>query len=136
MRAVIDTNIIIRSVIKPTGTVGPVLGRLRSGEFKAIYSEPILDEMLAKLALPRIRKKYRIGDEDVEALLSLLALRGELVHPTRSVRACRDPDDDMFIEAALEGKAEWLVTGDRDLLALEKFEGVRFVTPRTFLQAF
>lgn len=136
MRAVIDTNIIIRAVIKPRGTVGPVLERLRNGEFTAIYTESILEEMLAKLALPRIREKYQIGDDDVESLLGLLALRGELVNPSRSVRACRDPDDDMFIEAALEGNAEWVVTGDRDLLSLEKFEGVRFVTPRTFLQAF
>jgi len=136
MRAVIDTNVIIRAVIKPTGTVGPVLERLRSGEFTAIYTESILEEMLAKLALPRIREKYQIGDDDVERLLGLLALRGELVNPSRSVRSCRDPDDDMFIEAALEGNAEWVVTGDQDLLSLEKFEGIRFVTPRIFLQAF
>ncbi len=136
MRAVIDTNVIIRAVIKPMGTVGPVLERLRSGEFTAIYTESILEEMLAKLALPRIREKYQIGDDDVERLLGLLALRGELVNPSRSVRACRDPDGDMFIEAALEGNAEWVVTGDQDLLSLEKFEGIRFVTPRIFLQAF
>ncbi len=136
MRAVIDTNIIIRAVIKPRGTVGPVLGRLRNGEFTAIYTEAILEEILAKLALPRISKKYEIGDNAVEDLLVLLALRGELVNPSRLVRVCRDPDDDMFIEAALEGKAEWVVTGDQDLLTLEKFERIHFVTPRTFLQSF
>ncbi|HEY7697268.1 MAG TPA: putative toxin-antitoxin system toxin component, PIN family [Vicinamibacteria bacterium] len=95
----------------------------------------ILEEMLAKLALPRIRDKYRLGDEDIEALLALLALRGELVNPLRRVKACRDPHDNLFIEAALEGKAGWVVTGDGDLLTLEKFEGIRFVPPRTFLQA-
>jgi len=41
----------------------------------------------------------------------------------------------MLIEAALEGKAEWVVTGDQDLLTLEEFERIRFVTPRTFLRA-
>lgn len=136
MRAVIDTNIIIRALIKPRGTVGPVLDRLRNGEYTAVYSEPILEELLAKVALPRIREKYHLGEEDIEALLALLALRGELVSPVRRVKACRDPDDDMVIEAALEGKAEWVVTGDGDLLILEKFEGIRFVPPRTFLQAF
>jgi putative PIN family toxin of toxin-antitoxin system len=136
MRAVIDTNIIIRALIKPTGTVGPVLGRLRNGEFTAIYSDAILEEMLAKLALPRISKKYQIRESDIEDLLALLALRGELVNPSRSVQVCRDPSDDMFIAAALEGKAEWVVTGDQDLLTLEKFERVRFVSPRIFLQAF
>jgi len=136
MRAVIDTNIIIRALIKPVGTVGPVLDRLGAGDFTAIYSEPLLEELLAKLALPRIRKKYDLTDVDVSDLLALLALRGELVEPQRKVKVCRDPDDDRIIEAALEGRAQWVVTGDEDLLSLKNFESVRFVTPRRFLEVF
>ena len=68
--------------------------------------------------------------------MALLALRGELVSPARRVKVCRDPKDDMVIEAALAGEAEYVVTGDEDLLTLRRFETVRFVTPRTFLRAF
>jgi putative PIN family toxin of toxin-antitoxin system len=118
------------------GTVGPVLQRLRDGDFTAVYSEPLLDEMLAKLALPRIRRKYSVTDDDVLSLLALLAVRGELVAPQRRVKVCRDPNDDMVIEAAIEAGAAWIVTGDGDLLTLERFEKVRIVTPRTFLAAF
>ncbi len=56
-----------------------------------------------------------------------------LVKPTRQIKICRDPKDDMFIEAALAGDASCVVTGDDDLLTLKKFETVRFVIPRTFL---
>jgi len=56
-----------------------------------------------------------LTDVDISDLLALLALRGELVEPQRKVKVCRDPDDDMLIEAALEGRAEWVVTGDEDL---------------------
>jgi len=136
MRAVVDTNILLRALIKPQGTVGPILRRLRNGEYVAIYSEPILDELTAKLALPRLRDKYHLTHETAADLLALLALRGELVRPERQVRVCRDHDDDKFIEAALAGEAEFVVTGDDDLLSLRKFETVRFVTPRTFLGAF
>jgi putative PIN family toxin of toxin-antitoxin system len=136
MRAVIDTNIIIRAIIKPKGTVGAVLDRLRDGEYTAVFSESLLNELLAKLALPRIRNKYSITGGDVADLLTLLALKGELVKSERTVEVCRDADDDMVIEAALAGEAEWVVTGDQDLLVLEKFETVRFVTPQTFLSAF
>ena len=135
MRAVIDTNIIIRALIKPQGTVGPILERLRDGAYIAVYSEPLLEEMLAKLALPRISDKYHLAEEDIADLLALFTLRGELVKPERTVRICRDSDDDMVIEAALAGLAEWVVTGDDDLLVLERFETVRFVTPRVFLPA-
>lgn len=134
MRAVIDTNILIRALIKPEGTVGPVLRRLAAGDYSIIYSEPLLEELFAKLVLPRIRVKYRVDDEAVKALLAVFALRGELVLPDRTVRVCRDPDDNMMIEAALAGNASHVVTGDEDLLVLKSFETVRFVTPRVFLK--
>jgi predicted nucleic acid-binding protein len=88
-----------------------------------------------KLALPRIRVKYGLDNQAIETTLALLALRGELVQPTRAARVCRDPDDNALIEAALAGGAEYVVTGDEDLLVLKKFETVRIVTPRVFLAA-
>lgn len=86
--------------------------------------------------MPRIRDKYDLTDTDVSDFLALLALRGEMVEPKRKVEVCRDPYDDMVIEAALEGRARYVVTGDQDLLSLEKFETVTFATARTFLEAF
>jgi putative PIN family toxin of toxin-antitoxin system len=135
MRAVVDTNILIRALIKPYGTVGPIIPRLRNGDYVIVYSAPLLKELTAKLALPRIRVKYRVKTEQVEALVAIIVLRGEWVMPTRQVKICRDPQDDMFIEAALAGEAPYVVTGDDDLLSLKQFETVRFVTPRTFLAA-
>lgn len=132
-RAVVDTNILIRAVIKPLGTVGPVVVRLRAGEYKLIYSRKLLDELIAKLALPRIRQKYDVDDETVEDILALIALRGEMVEPIRKVKVCRDPKDDMVIEAALAGEAQYIVTGDEDLLTLKEFESIEFLTPKSFL---
>jgi uncharacterized protein len=136
MRAVVDTNILIRALIKPDGTVGPVLKGLAANDYALVYSEPLLDELLAKLALPRIRQKYHLDEPAVETLLALFALRGLLVHPTRRVRVCRDPKDDMIIEAAVAGAAAYIVTGDEDLLTLKRFEKIQIVTPRVFLAAF
>jgi len=132
-RVIVDTNILIRAVIMPSGTVGPVITRLRDGDYTLVYSAPLIDEVLEKLTLPRIREKYHLNDQDIDDLLALIALRGELVTPTRKVKICRDPQDDMFIEAALAGNAEVVVTGDEDLLTLMEFETVRFITPRLFL---
>src|SRR5574341_654224 len=133
-RAVVDTNLLIRAVIMPRGTVGPVITRLRDGDYTLVYSQRLIDELLEKLALSRIREKYHLDDQDIDDVLALIALRGELVTPTRTVKVCRDPKDDMFIEAAWVGKAEVVVTGDKDLLTLKKFETVRFITPRAFLE--
>jgi putative PIN family toxin of toxin-antitoxin system len=115
--------------------VGPVLAQLAAGAYVLVYSEPMLTELLAKLALTRIRQKYSIDEPVIEVLLAVMALRGELVVPTRLLKVCRDPKDDMLIEAAVAGEAEYVVSGDEDLLVLKKFEQVRFVTPRAFLEA-
>lgn len=136
MRAVVDTNILLQPLIKPRGSVGPMLGRLRHRECIAVYSEPMLDELAARLALPRLRGKYHLTDQVATDLRALLALRGELVRPERKTRACRDRNDDRFIEAAVTGEAEYVVTADKDLLSVKRFETARFVTPRAILWAF
>ena len=133
IRAVVDTNILICSLIKPHGTVGPIIPHLRDGDYTLVYSAPLVDELVAKLSLPRIQVKYHVRLEEIEALVALIVLQGERVIPTRKVKLCRDPKDDMFIEAALAGEAQVVVTGDDDLLTLNKFETVWFVTPRAFL---
>ena len=134
-RAIVGTNILIRALIKPQGTVGPVLTRLRDGDYTLLYAEPLLDELVAKLALPRIRDKYHLTDEDVEAVLALILLRGEPVVPQRRITACRDPKDNVVLEVAVAGEADYIVTGDNDLLVLHPFEGVPIVGPAEFLKA-
>jgi len=93
IKAVVNTNVLIRSLIKPRGTVGPIIPRFRRGD-------------------------------DV---------RGERVIPTQNVKVCRDPDDNMVIETALAGDADYIVTGDDDPLILKRYESVCMVTPRVFL---
>ena len=134
-RAIIDTNILIRALIKPQGTVGPVLTRLRNGDYKLLYAEPLLDELVAKLALPRIRDKYHLADDDVETVLALILLRGEPVMPQRRITACRDPKDNIVLEVAVAGEADYIVTGDEDLLVLYPFGGIPIVGPAEFLKA-
>lgn len=133
MRAVVDTNILIRALIRPAGTVGPVIRRLRAGDYPLVYSLAAIDELTGKLVLPRIRIKYDLSEDVIEDILATIAVRGQLVIPSRRINVCRDPDDNMFIEAALAGDASVVVTGDDDLLTLKKFESVQFVTPKIFL---
>jgi len=76
MRAVVDTNVLIRTIIKPLGTVGAVLQRLAAGDYHIVYSRPLLDELVEKLDLPRLKDKYGITVEMVAGLLAVLSLRG------------------------------------------------------------
>jgi len=134
IRAVIDTNIIIRAVIKPQGTVGPVLRLLRNGDYILLYSDPLLTELADVLNRPRIRDKYGLSTEDIETVLALILLRGEAVTIIRRIEVCRDPKDNMILEAAVAGGADWIVSGDDDLLTIREFEGIPVVVPAEFLR--
>ena len=134
MRAVVDTNILVRALIKPQGSVGPVLWRLRRGEYTLLYSAATLTEVVDVLNRPRIRDKYRLTVSDIETVAALVLLRGEEITPKRRIAICRDPKDDEFLSVAVAGQADVLVTGDDDLLTLHPFEGIPIVTPAVFLQ--
>jgi putative PIN family toxin of toxin-antitoxin system len=133
IRAIIDTNILVRASIRPQGTVGPVLSELRNRKYRLLYSDPLLRELVDVLGRPRLRTKYQIGEERIKALLNLIVLRGELVSPTLRIRACRDPKDDMVLEVAVAAGADMIVSGDEDLLVLNPFEGIPIVGSAEFL---
>ena len=133
LRAVVDTNLIVRSVIMPAGSVGPVLQRLRTREYVYLYSRQTLQEVADVLSRRRIRVKYSIAEDDILTVLQLLMLRGELVVPRRYFKICRDPKDNMFLDVAVAGSADLLATGDEDLLTLEVIEGIPIVNAREFL---
>lgn len=134
MRAVIDTNVLVSGLIRPRGAPGAVLRALRDRRFVAVVSPAILEEIIDVLSRPWLRDKYAIDDQGVEALLRLLVLRAELVEPHSEIRRCRDADDDKFLETAVDGRADRLVSGDADLLALGSIEGVAIVDPAGFLE--
>jgi uncharacterized protein len=134
MRVVVDTNILVRAVIQPHGSVGPVVLRPRSGDYTLLYALSLLEELVDVLNRPRIRDKYRLTEQDIETTLGLILLRGEAVKRVKRITACCDPKDDKFLEVAVAGKADAIVSGDRDLLALHPFTGIPIISPKEFLR--
>jgi putative PIN family toxin of toxin-antitoxin system len=134
VRVVLDTGVLISGLIRPHGTPGQILERLRSGYIQVVYSIPILLEVIDVLGRPRLRRKYGIQVEDAAALINLIRLRGDLVSPNQQlVDICRDPRDNKFLDVALSGQVEAIVSGDQDLLALHPFQGIPILSPKSFL---
>jgi uncharacterized protein len=136
LRAVIDTNVLPSALIRRQGITGQVLRHLRDGRFIIIYSVPLLVELVDVLGRPQIQRKYRIQSDDVAALINLIRLRGELVSPNRQIDACRDPKDNRFLEAAVEGRVDAIVSGDADLLDMKEFEAIPILRVAEFLAQF
>jgi len=133
LRAVLDANVYISAIIQPSGTPGRLVERfLRDASFEVVLSPAIVDEVLRAMAYPKLRKLLRGADpqlwfEDLVVLADLVAGAQQLSG------VCKDPDDDKYVAAALEGRAAFVVTGDRACLALKERAGVEIVTPRAFL---
>jgi len=134
MRVVLDTNVVISATLIKGGNEDRILRAWQRGAFQLVVSRQILEEMGRVLFYERIRKFQWMDDADVVALLQILAAESVLVAGRLKVKASRDPADDKFLAAAVEGKAEYVVTGDKDLLVLKAYRRVEIVTPGRFIR--
>ena len=126
MRVVIDSNIWVSYLINPgtpfQETVDTLLGKAT-----VLYSDATLQEVLQVLLRPKFRCYVDI--EDAYDFAARLSIEGELVDTPAAIKACRDPADDKFLDLAVSGKADMIVTGDADLLALDPFRGIAILRP-------
>jgi putative PIN family toxin of toxin-antitoxin system len=134
LRAVLDCNVYVSAIIRPEGPPGQIIERyLRASTFDLVMSPAIRDEVLAALAYPKVRKSLK-RDVDPDLWFEDIVLLARMVAGDQQVvGVSEDPDDDIYIAAALEGRCPYIVSGDPDLLTLGEHEGIRMVTPRTFL---
>ena len=131
MRVVLDTNVFVSAALKQKSMPGmaALLIERRGGLLKSLATEQQLVEVVARPYFDSLI------DPDTRAWLRKLMGEAELVTITERVVACRDPTDDKFLELAVNGHADLIVTGDNDLLALNPFRDIPIVTPAVFVQA-
>jgi putative PIN family toxin of toxin-antitoxin system len=130
IRVVLDTNIIISSIFWK-GNPHEVVRRGLLGEYKLVTSAGILDEAVNKL-----RHKFRFPEEGIQELVDILLAYCHVVEPTSKFDVVRDKKDNKIIECAFDGEADYIVTGDPDLLVLKEFSGIKIVKAREFLDSF
>jgi putative PIN family toxin of toxin-antitoxin system len=115
VKAVIDTNIWVSSLLNPFGFPAQLRSAFAKGDFHAVLSEPMLLELADVLSRPRIKDKYNLTDADIRELLILIEERSEHVLLDEDIAICRDKDDNLVIETAMKGKAAYLVSRDDDI---------------------
>jgi uncharacterized protein len=134
IRAVLDANVYVSAAVRPEGPPGLVIERfLRDSAFEIVMSQAIIDEVLRALAYPKVRKYVRPG-LDPELWFEDIVVLSHLMSGERELKGVsKDPDDDKYIAAAMEGRAGFVVAGDSDLLDVKEYEGIRIISPRAFL---
>lgn len=133
LRAVVDANVFVSAALHPQGPPGRLIERfLHAAAFEIVLSSAIADEVLRALSHPKLRRYFR-GNDPTAWFEDIVVLADWVPGEVRVTGACSDPDDDKYLAAAVEGRAAFVVTGDRALLSVKSYEGVRVVDPRTFL---
>ncbi|RPI35006.1 MAG: putative toxin-antitoxin system toxin component, PIN family [Nitrospiraceae bacterium] len=132
MRAVIDTNVFVSSFFG--GNPRKIIDLWKNEKITLCLSGAILDEYIDVLS--RIGLK---GEDELEELLSLFSRGFNILFTTKTPKIKiikNDPDDDKFIECAVALKADVVITGDREVLAIKEYMGIRIVTPQQFLEKY
>jgi len=123
-KIILDTNLWISFLLTKNHTEIDKL--LIEGKIRLLFSTELIEEFLTVTSRPKFKNYFR--QEDVEILLDLFDTYGKLVKVKQEIKECRDPKDNFLLSLAVEGKADFLVTGDTDLLMLEKIKKTRIVT--------
>lgn len=115
IRTVVDTNIWGSSLLNSFGFPARLLKSFKEGLFNVVISELMLEELAEVLNRPKLKTKYGISEDDIKELLILIEERSEPVLLSGDIAICRDKDDNVVIETAIKGQADFLVTRDDDI---------------------
>lgn len=129
-RIVLDTNILVSAIIH-NGKPRRLLQMGIDGKFRILSSTEILGEISEVLQKP----KFKTTREEIIRIVSVMMETVENIHVTSSIKVVSsDPDDDVVVNTAQDGKSDYIVSGDRDLLDLKEFRGIKILSTDQMLK--
>ncbi len=129
MKVVFDSNVLLAALLFPGGRAGEAVTRILDGRDELVVSLPIIREVVSVLASKFSREK-----EEISRAAVLLGELGTIVAPTCRLDVFRDEPDNRILECAVEGKAEAIVTGDKAMLSVGRYEGIRLISLAEYLR--
>jgi putative PIN family toxin of toxin-antitoxin system len=128
VKAVFDTNVLIAAFLTE-GLCSGLMIRARKQAFSLVLCDDIIGEFEGIL-----RKKFKITPADVSEISAIVSeAASEIIHDLSPVPSiCRDPEDNIIIACAVDAQADYIVTGDEDLLILKRYKGIVILNPRNF----
>ena len=128
MKAVFDTNVLIAAFLTE-GICSGLLIRARKKAFNLVLCDDIIREFEGIL-----KKKFKLTATDISEISAIVSeAASEILHKLGPIpNICRDPNDDMIIACAIDAAADYIVTGDEDLLILKRYKDIVIINPRNF----
>lgn len=129
MRVVFDTNIFVSAFVIPGSQAEKAILKIIEEEDSLLISKDIIDEVLSVLS-----SKFGRDREALSHAAVILSELGELVKPAGRLKIFKDGPDNRILECAIHGKADVLVTGDKGILQLREYKGVKIVSLREYFE--
>ncbi|MBM3151120.1 MAG: putative toxin-antitoxin system toxin component, PIN family [Chloroflexi bacterium] len=131
-RYVLDTNVVVSALLIKKSVARRALDKARKTG-GILLSLEVIEELFDVLGRPAFNRY--VDERDRVQFLTLLIRDGILVDINRRVAVCRDPKDDKYLDLAINGKVDIVISGDAELLTLHPFRDIRILDPRQFLEA-
>ncbi|TFH30662.1 MAG: putative toxin-antitoxin system toxin component, PIN family [Deltaproteobacteria bacterium] len=128
MRVVFDSNVLLAALLFPEGRAAAAVEHILDGSDDLVLSPPLLREILSVLS-----RKFSRDREELSRVAVVLGEMGEVVDPSLRLAVFRDEPDNRILECAVEGKADAIVTGDKAMLALGAYQGIRLISLAEYL---
>jgi putative PIN family toxin of toxin-antitoxin system len=126
MRVVFDSNIFISALIIPGGKADRAIARIITGKDSLVLSKDIIGEVLTVLS-----RKFSRDREAISRVAVSLAELGEIIRPSKKI----NESDNRILECARAGKADLIVTGDKNMLELSEYQGIRIISLKEYLSS-
>lgn len=137
-QAVVDTNVLVRALLKANGSDGIVFEAFKNDQFEFLYSGETLKELKKVLSYERIFERYKLNNYRIDTFIRTIITFGRFVFAPEKVKICRDPNDDEILSIALAiytNRPVYIVSGDKDLLELKGgVKGVKIITASEFVK--
>lgn len=134
MRVVLDTNVVVSGLLIVGSGPAAILDGWRDGQFEVLTSRSTIAELRGVVELPRIVRRLPLASADHQAFLEDYSGFTTSVETDLTITAITaDPSDNVFLELAVAGAADYVVSGDRHLLDLGSYQGIPILTPARFL---
>ena len=131
MKIVLDTNVVISGTFFD-GTPNKLISAIGASYFDVYATQEIIEEYQETVEELIERKQGSLREDILSAFISKL----NVIESTTEISICRDPDDNKFIECAIDAKALYIVSGDKDLLTIKEYEGIEIITVAEFVEKY
>jgi len=135
VKAVLDTNVLVSGLIAAQGAPRQILDAWLADQFVLVTCLYLAEELVHVLSYPRITERVHLDEQELGTILAALLDKAEVTSGHLKLPGVtRDPKDDAVVACAEEGAADYIVSGDQDLLVLGAYQGIRILTPRQFAE--